>query len=86
MAFGVWRLAFGVLHSRLDAEKTAGRTAMAPVLQAEADRTVIRRQFQDIKAEELIMSNVKGWKVGESVYNTDVYVAPVKPVKIGTKQ
>jgi hypothetical protein len=29
------------------------------------------------------MSEVKGWKVGESVYNTDHYVPPVQAVKLG---
>ena len=58
---------------------------MAPFLQAEADRSVIRRQYQDVLAEQMIMSEHKSWEAGKSVYSTDKYVPPVKPVLIGKK-
>lgn len=72
-------------RANLQKEKVAGRIAMQPVLQAEADRMAIRRTYQDIKAEAAIMSEVTGWEVGKSVYKTDLYVPPAQPVKLGKK-
>lgn len=38
----------------------------------------VLRTFKKLeKEEELIMKNVKNWKVGESVYNTTKWVTPI---------
>jgi len=70
-------------RARLLEEKTNARLAISPFLTAEADRRTIRLQHQNLKAEEAIMSNVEGWKVGESVYHTQDYVMPLIAVNIG---
>ena len=42
--------------------------ALAPLLQNEADREYLMREKKLQKQEEKIMSEVPGWKVGESQY------------------
>jgi NADH dehydrogenase (ubiquinone) 1 alpha subcomplex subunit 13 len=42
--------------------------ALAPLLQIEADREFLMREKKLLAQEEKIMSEVPGWKVGESQY------------------
>jgi NADH dehydrogenase (ubiquinone) 1 alpha subcomplex subunit 13 len=42
--------------------------ALAPLLQIEADREYLMREKKLLAQEEKIMSEVPGWKVGESQY------------------
>jgi NADH dehydrogenase (ubiquinone) 1 alpha subcomplex subunit 13 len=56
---------------------------MEPFLQAELDRDNIRRQMAAVEREAKIMSQVPGWKVGESVYHTKSYVPPQPTVTFG---
>jgi NADH dehydrogenase (ubiquinone) 1 alpha subcomplex subunit 13 len=37
---------------------------------------MIRQMKENMKTEEAIMKEVKGWKAGESVYHTERWVAP----------
>mmetsp|Transcript_27905 Transcript_27905/g.34440 ORF Transcript_27905/g.34440 Transcript_27905/m.34440 type:complete len:134 (+) Transcript_27905:61-462(+) len=46
------------------------RYAIAPVLQAEADREYLERELIALKKEAEIMKNVEGWKVGKNPYNS----------------
>lgn len=50
------------------------RYAMAPLLQAEADREYMCREEENLKRETEIMKDVKGWKVGESVYFSNKFM------------
>lgn len=45
------------------------------MLQAEADRDTYRREVAAKEREAEIMKDVKGWKAGESVYNSERYAA-----------
>jgi NADH dehydrogenase (ubiquinone) 1 alpha subcomplex subunit 13 len=45
-----------------------GRYALAPILQQEADREYMMRVKKLMEQEANIMSNVPGWKVGQSQY------------------
>jgi NADH dehydrogenase (ubiquinone) 1 alpha subcomplex subunit 13 len=38
--------------------------------------SMIRQMKENMKTEEAIMKEVKGWKAGESVYHTERWVAP----------
>ena len=44
------------------------RYAVAPVLQAEADREYLERELKNLKKEAEIMKNVDGWEVGKSQF------------------
>ena len=57
----------------LEREKVWSRIHLIPMLQAEADRDTYRREVAAKEREAEIMKDVKGWKVGESVYNSDRY-------------
>ncbi|KAI9292666.1 GRIM-19 [Neoconidiobolus thromboides FSU 785] len=60
----------------LHREKTWARIHLVPLLTAEEDRDLYRRQQASLAREAEIMKDVPGWKVGESVYNTKRYVQP----------
>jgi NADH dehydrogenase (ubiquinone) 1 alpha subcomplex subunit 13 len=75
IAWGFYRV--GQTNKKQSAEKMEqrrARYAMAPVLQAEEDAWYAEREKEILKQEAEIMKNVKGWKVGESVYHTDRWV------------
>jgi len=60
----------GIVEKReLEREKMWSRLYLVPMLQAEADRDSYRRDKAMLSRETEIMKDVKGWKVGESVYN-----------------
>ena len=44
------------------------RYAIAPLLQAEADREYLERELINLKKEAEIMKDVEGWKIGRSPY------------------
>jgi len=50
------------------------RYAVAPVLQAEADREYLTRELINLKKEAEIMKNVDGWVVGQSPFSTKVFM------------
>ena len=50
------------------------RYAVAPILQAEADREYLERELINLKKEAEIMKNVEGWKVGRSPYFSGVFM------------
>ena len=54
------------------------RYAMAPILQAEADREYATREVAIQQKEAEIMKNVKGWQVGQSSYYTKTEDVPRK--------
>ncbi|KAF9949250.1 hypothetical protein BGZ65_007465 [Modicella reniformis] len=72
--FGLYRTGQGIHERReLEREKVWSRIYLIPMLQAEADRDTYRREVAAREREAQIMKNVKGWKVGESVYNSKRY-------------
>jgi NADH dehydrogenase (ubiquinone) 1 alpha subcomplex subunit 13 len=69
--FGFMRLGAG--NKERNGEKLLerqARYAIAPILQAEQDSKYLARQAEILQREAEIMSDVPGWKVGESVYNS----------------
>ncbi|KAJ6260381.1 hypothetical protein Dda_4607 [Drechslerella dactyloides] len=61
--------------SELLREKRWARIHLVPVLQAEEDRDMVRRVWAGERREELLMKDVKGWKLG-SVYHSDRCISP----------
>ncbi|XP_035525950.1 NADH dehydrogenase [ubiquinone] 1 alpha subcomplex subunit 13 isoform X2 [Morone saxatilis] len=77
MMFGYWRLfKWNRERRRLQIEDMEARIALMPLLQAEEDRRVLRMMKENLEEEAVLMKNVPGWKVGESVFHTDRWVAP----------
>lgn len=60
-------------NRELEREKVWSRIHLIPLLQAEADRDTYRREVASKEREAEIMKDVKGWKAGESVYNSKRY-------------
>jgi len=56
-------------------EKVWARLHLIPLLEAENDRDLVRRQIAEAERERALMSDVKGWKMG-SVYNSDKVIRP----------
>ena len=50
---------------------------LVPLLQAEEDVRYVRARAAKLKDEASVMGAVANWKVGESVYNSDRWVAPM---------
>lgn len=46
------------------------RYAIAPILQAEADREYLQRELINLKKEAEIMKDVPGWTVGKNPYQS----------------
>lgn len=57
-------------------QKREQKLALAPLLQADEDMIWIERQKKALAEEAEIMKHVPGWKVGESVYKTNVTWIP----------
>uniref|UniRef100_A0A7N4PI29 NADH dehydrogenase [ubiquinone] 1 alpha subcomplex subunit 13 n=1 Tax=Sarcophilus harrisii TaxID=9305 RepID=A0A7N4PI29_SARHA len=57
-------------------EDLEARIALMPLLQAEEDRRKLRMLRQNLEEEAIIMKDVPGWKVGESVFHTTRWVPP----------
>ncbi|XP_061878712.1 NADH dehydrogenase [ubiquinone] 1 alpha subcomplex subunit 13 isoform X2 [Entelurus aequoreus] len=78
MIFGYWRLfKWNRERQRLQIEDLEARIAMMPLLYAEQDRRTLRMMRQNLEEEAVLMKDVPGWKVGESVYHTDRWVTPL---------
>jgi NADH dehydrogenase (ubiquinone) 1 alpha subcomplex subunit 13 len=83
MAYGFYLVGQTNIEKRaLRAEKTAARRALVPVLQAEEDRRYVAMKQAQERQEAEVMKNVRGWKVGESVYSDGRWMAPTKRVGI----
>ncbi|XP_061835764.1 NADH dehydrogenase [ubiquinone] 1 alpha subcomplex subunit 13 [Nerophis lumbriciformis] len=78
MFFGYWRLfKWNRERQRLQIEDLEARIAMMPLIYAEQDRRTLRMMRQNLEEEAVLMKDVPGWKVGESVYHTDRWVTPL---------
>jgi len=83
MIYGFYEAIGGIKEQReLAREKLWARIHLTPVMQAETDRDLVRRVWAQEKREELLMSDVKGWKMG-SVYNSDRFIRPTYTVTPG---
>ncbi|XP_034039636.1 NADH dehydrogenase [ubiquinone] 1 alpha subcomplex subunit 13 isoform X2 [Thalassophryne amazonica] len=77
MVFGYWRIFKWNRERRcLQIEDLEARIALMPLMQAELDRRNLRMLRENLEEEAIIMKDVPGWKVGESVYHTDRWVNP----------
>uniref|UniRef100_A0A8C7MIV2 NADH dehydrogenase [ubiquinone] 1 alpha subcomplex subunit 13 n=1 Tax=Oncorhynchus kisutch TaxID=8019 RepID=A0A8C7MIV2_ONCKI len=78
MCFGYWRLfKWNRERRRLQIEELEARIALLPLLQAEQDRRQLRMLRENLEEEAVVMKDVPGWKVGENVFHTDRWVAPL---------
>ncbi|XP_043119377.1 NADH dehydrogenase [ubiquinone] 1 alpha subcomplex subunit 13-like [Puntigrus tetrazona] len=78
MVFGYWRLfRWNRERRRLHIEELEARVALLPLFQAEHDRQMLRMLRENLEEEAVIMKDVPGWKVGESVFHTDRWVSPL---------
>ncbi|KAL2096788.1 hypothetical protein ACEWY4_005995 [Coilia grayii] len=77
MIFGYWRIAkWNRERRKLLIEDLETRIALLPLLQAESDRRSLRVMRENLEEEAVIMKDVPGWKVGESVFYTERWVSP----------
>ncbi|XP_073348158.1 NADH dehydrogenase [ubiquinone] 1 alpha subcomplex subunit 13 [Pagrus major] len=78
MIFGYWRLfKWNRERRRLLIEDMEARIALMPLLQAEQDRRILRMLRENLEEEAIIMKDVPGWKVGESMFHTDRWISPM---------
>ncbi|KAF3699260.1 NADH dehydrogenase [ubiquinone] 1 alpha subcomplex subunit 13 [Channa argus] len=78
LVFGYWRLfRWNRERRRLQIEEMEARIALMPLLQAEHDRRTLRMLRENLEEEAILMQDVPGWKVGESVFHTDRWVTPI---------
>uniref|UniRef100_A0A0E0CWJ0 NADH dehydrogenase [ubiquinone] 1 alpha subcomplex subunit 13 n=1 Tax=Oryza meridionalis TaxID=40149 RepID=A0A0E0CWJ0_9ORYZ len=76
-AWGMYQVGQGnKVRRALKEEKIAARTALVPVLQAEEDERFVKEWTKSLMWEEIIMKDVPGWKVGQSVYNSGKWMPP----------
>ncbi|XP_075063869.1 NADH dehydrogenase [ubiquinone] 1 alpha subcomplex subunit 13 [Mixophyes fleayi] len=77
MLFGYWSIGrWNRERRRLYIEDLETRVALLPLLQAESDRRILRVLRENLEQEAIIMKDVPGWKVGESVFHTERWVPP----------
>ncbi|KAJ4936485.1 hypothetical protein JOQ06_001077 [Pogonophryne albipinna] len=62
---------------RLQIEEMEARIALMPLMQAETDRRTLRMLRENLEEEAILMKDVPGWKVGETVYHTDRWIIPL---------
>ncbi|XP_017277641.1 NADH dehydrogenase [ubiquinone] 1 alpha subcomplex subunit 13 [Kryptolebias marmoratus] len=78
LVFGYWRLfRWNRERRRFTIEELEARIALMPLMQAEKDRRVLRMLRENLEEEAIIMKDVPGWKVGETVFHTDRWVTPI---------
>ncbi|KAK2087815.1 NADH dehydrogenase 1 alpha subcomplex subunit 13 ndufa13/GRIM19 [Saguinus oedipus] len=66
-----------IIRQRLQIEDFEARIALMPLFQAETDRRILHMLRENLEEEAIIMKDVPGWKVGESVFNTTRWVPPL---------
>ncbi|XP_056374192.1 NADH dehydrogenase [ubiquinone] 1 alpha subcomplex subunit 13 [Hyla sarda] len=77
LLFGYWRIGtWNRERRRLYIEDLETRLALLPLFQAESDRRTLRVLRENLEQEAIIMKDVPGWKVGESVFHTDRWTTP----------
>jgi len=62
------RFSFFVYLRELQREKVWSRIHLVPLLMAEGDRDLYRRQQAALKREKEIMKDVPGWEVGDMFF------------------
>ncbi|XP_032127132.1 NADH dehydrogenase [ubiquinone] 1 alpha subcomplex subunit 13 [Sapajus apella] len=78
LLYGYWKIVtWNRERRRLQIEDFEARIALMPLFQAETDRRVLHMLRENLEEEAIIMKDVPGWKVGESVFNTTRWVPPL---------
>uniref|UniRef100_A0A7S3NKY2 NADH dehydrogenase [ubiquinone] 1 alpha subcomplex subunit 13 n=1 Tax=Aureoumbra lagunensis TaxID=44058 RepID=A0A7S3NKY2_9STRA len=81
ISFGYYQVGMGNRQrNAAKREKRCARLSFAPYLQAEEDVRYHAHLTSKIEDEAKIMNGVKGWKVGESVYNNRDHWIPPTPL------
>uniref|UniRef100_A0A5F4W8K6 NADH dehydrogenase [ubiquinone] 1 alpha subcomplex subunit 13 n=1 Tax=Callithrix jacchus TaxID=9483 RepID=A0A5F4W8K6_CALJA len=62
---------------RLQIKDFKARITLMPLFQAETDRRILHMLRENLEEEAIIMKDVTGWKVGESVFNPTRWVPPL---------
>ena len=69
MSWGYYRIGqYNVERNQQKMQERKVRYALAPILQAEADREYMIRERANLQKEAEVMKDVSGWKVGASPY------------------
>ena len=75
IAYGFYQIGqTNTKNNRQKYHERKARYAIAPILQAEADREYLERELINLKKEAEIMKNVEGWKVGANPYFSGVFM------------
>ncbi|KAH8925687.1 GRIM-19 [Atractiella rhizophila] len=81
--FGFYRVYHGNLEKKeLNREKAWSRIHLIPMLLAEQDRDLYRREVAALEREKEIMKDVEGWEPGKSVWNNEEHRKPPKSIVI----
>ncbi|PWN54102.1 GRIM-19 [Violaceomyces palustris] len=73
-AYGFYKVGQGNLEQReLKRERAWSRIHLIPLLMAESDRDIYRREQAQLAREKELMKDVPGWEAGKSVYNNKRY-------------
>lgn len=76
-SYGFYYTMAGIREQReLKREKLWARFYLQPVLEAEADRDMVRRHYARIAREQEIMKDVEGWDAEENVYHDKKFRNP----------
>jgi len=70
-------------------ESQWARLHLIPLLEAESDRDLYRRQYAAMEREQEIMRDVPGWRAGDNVYHGQRFVLPeylVAPPNAGERK
>lgn len=77
VAFGFYRIGeTNIERNAWKNEKREARLAIVPYLQAEEDVRYHAHLLAKLDDEAQVMKGVKGWVVGQSVYNTKEWIPP----------
>ncbi|XP_048198630.1 NADH dehydrogenase [ubiquinone] 1 alpha subcomplex subunit 13 [Perognathus longimembris pacificus] len=77
LLFGYWGITrWNRERRRLYIEELEARLALLPLFQAERDRRMLQMLRENLEEEAIIMKDVPGWKVGESMFSTTRWVPP----------
>ena len=69
IAYGYYKVGqYNIERNQQKMQERKVRYALAPVLQAEADREYMVRETANLKKEAEVMKDVAGWQVGMSPY------------------
>eukprot|EP00559_Dactyliosolen_fragilissimus_P009310 CAMPEP_0184855554 /NCGR_PEP_ID=MMETSP0580-20130426/764_1 /TAXON_ID=1118495 /ORGANISM="Dactyliosolen fragilissimus" /LENGTH=134 /DNA_ID=CAMNT_0027350095 /DNA_START=56 /DNA_END=460 /DNA_ORIENTATION=+ len=87
IAYGFYQIGqTNIENNKEKMHERKARYGILPILQAEADREYLEREYVNLKKEAEIMKGVNGWEVGASPYNSKKFMPrAVNPLDRGLK-